>query len=76
MPYTLRHNKSTECIPSDFFLFLLLESFDIRKNMFRRWQEDGGSSTSNQLQDESRTKARSAETIERGLSMFLLITET
>lgn len=42
MPYTLRHNKSTECIPSDFFLFLLLESFDIRKNMFRRWQEDGG----------------------------------
>ena len=26
-----------------FFLFLLLESFDIRKNMFGCWQEDGGS---------------------------------
>ena len=25
-----------------FFLFLLLESFDIRENMFWRWQEDGG----------------------------------
>ena len=39
--------------------------------MFGYRQKDGGSFTSNQIYDESRTKARSAETLEQGFLGFL-----
>ena len=57
------HSKTT------FFMFLLLESFDIRQNMFWCWQEDGGSILSTRFMTTAK-RSTQCQNFQEGYSGF------